>query len=118
MRTRLMTMTAAVLAMFGLTACGESQPGEGKVLRFGLQTQYAETDGFAPIARGQQLELAVQALTKAALLNDYEFLDATLTISGPDASTVGVENTSKGKFETTFVRTGAHVLNATLADGA
>lgn len=109
------TVLFAALALFA--GCADTQLGSEKALRFGLQRQYTETTGFAPVARGQTLELAVQAATKTGLLNEYDYLEATLTIADPDGNAVPVERTAKGKFTTRFPRTGTHVLTATLSDG-
>lgn len=99
-----------ILAMssFVLMACGESQQGAKGSLRFGLVYSYAETDGFGPIAAGQKVALAIQGTEKPALLNDYPYLDGTLTTSGP-----ATERTGEGRFTTRFETPGAYTLTAT-----
>ncbi|MGV3625980.1 MAG: hypothetical protein ACO1OB_34540 [Archangium sp.] len=94
-----------------LMACGESQQGENGSLRFGLIYTYAETDGFGPIAAGQVLPLSIQAKEKPAPLNDYPYLDGTLTSSGAE-----VERTGEGRFKTTFETPGTYTLTASAND--
>lgn len=105
-------MMMTLLSVVGLGACGDNQLGEGNALRFGLVVQYAETEGFARIARGQAVPLALQAKEKPALLNDYPFVDGTLTITDPSGAAVPLERTAQGKFKTTFTRAGTHLLRA------
>jgi hypothetical protein len=108
-----MSKLQVTMIVLVLSGCGESQVGDGKTLRFGLLEQYAETDGFsAPIAQGQSMPLAIQAKTRAALLNDYEFLEGTLTATDPSGAPVDVERTARGKFRAVFSTLGTHVLSA------
>ena len=103
-----------VVVLLVATACGEGQTGDGNTLRFGLQYQYAETDGFAaPIARGVKMPLGVQDPKKAALLNDYTYLEATLTATKSDGTAAEITRTAQGKFDGVFSSVGSYTLAAT-----
>lgn len=110
-------MVAALTAVL-FNACSPSQAGAQGTLRFGLLFSYPETQGFGPVAKGQLVPLAVQAMTKPALLNDYEFLEASLTARAADGTAATIERTDVGRFKGTFPKTGAFTLTATAPEGA
>jgi hypothetical protein len=112
-----MSKLQVTMVVLVLSGCGESQVGDGSRLRFGLLEQYAETTGFsAPIAQGQSMPLALQAKTKAGLLNDYDFLEGTLTATDPSGAPVEVQRTAQGKFHAVFPTLGTHVLTAQVGE--
>jgi hypothetical protein len=106
-------------AVVALSACADSQAGMGGNLRFGQVLQYAETQDFtASIAAGQEMPVAIQGTTRPALLNDYPYLDGTLTASRKtDGQSVTVQKTDTGKFKATFPSAGTYVLHATTTKG-
>lgn len=105
-----------LLGMIGLcvvvTSCGESQEGEAGALRFGLVYRYVDTQGFTAVAAGQPLAVAIQSSEKpSGVLNDYAYLDGTLTASGASGA-LTVERTGVGQFKTSFPTAGAYTLTA------
>lgn len=97
-----------------LSACADSQTGANGKLRFGQVVQYAETGDFtAGIAARQSMPLAIQGLTKPALLNDYPYLDGTLSVvRKSDGTAVDVAQTDTGKFKAVFPAAATYVLHA------
>ncbi|MBL8956673.1 MAG: hypothetical protein JNK82_38220 [Myxococcaceae bacterium] len=108
---KLMAVAAGLLA----AACGFSTMGDSNTLRFGQIVQYAEANDFsAPIAVGVTMPIGVQRTEKKALLNDYDYLESTLEVSGPAGVTP--ERKDTGKFEAVFPSAGTYTLKAKAGD--
>lgn len=108
------THTLGLGVLLGLS-CAESQSGDAQRLRFGHIVRYAEIEDFsAAIAARQEMPLSIQGTTRPALLNDYPYLDGTLTASrkSDGAPVTSIQRTGLGQFKATFPMSGTYVLHA------